>query len=360
MSEPMTPCSTSPTSLSRSNSPAELSELDTALSSPTSIFSSTEESDSSNRATAEKITNELLSLYNKICRLPSLKPCLEVNNLFEQLVGLCVQDVDDEIAKAVTTNSLVQEILPNLRKICSQSESELESHWANFIALCPNPETGMSSPHRFLPNPKKKVETNSPTPANQTLHSFPYHKNYQDLTDLELSAIRDVHPDLNSIKKIAFIGSGPLPLSSLCLLESLNSSPLPFSSSENANHGHRVKITNIDISFSSLSLSEFLCSVLGPLRNAPSMSFLHSDAGNLPPGTLQNMDIVFLAALVGDSQGEKEKLIKKVVEGMRENALLVVGEGTQLGVKWEAVLHPDGDVVNSVFVGRVVKGKARS
>jgi nicotianamine synthase len=98
------------------------------------------------------------------------------------------------------------------------------------------------------------------------------------------------------------------------------------------------------------------------------MSFSLSDALTPPP--LHTFSVVYLAALVGASQSQKEILVQKVCAQMREGALLVIRTSWGLrGLLYpdfdcttEAILpvleicvvvHPYDHVVNSVIVGRV-------
>ena len=54
------------------------------------------------------------------------------------------------------------------------------------------------------------------------------------------------------------------------------------------------------------------------------MEFLCSDAAHAGKVDLRVFDVVFLAALVGSTQVEKEDLLGGVVAGMREGAVLIV------------------------------------
>lgn len=99
------------------------------------------------------------------------------------------------------------------------------------------------------------------------------------------------------------------------------------------------------------------------------MSFVCTSAGN-PEVDLTNFDVVYLAALVGSSQEEKEKVLVNVVKGMPVGALLVVRSADRLRrlmypafdpsskvvrtyLDVCAVVHPYNHVVNSVVIGRV-------
>jgi len=85
---------------------------------------------------------------------------------------------------------------------------------------------------------------------------------------------------------------------------------------------------------------------------------------------LVEFDVVYMAALVGMSQAEKEMIILQVADRMRPGALLVVRsawgmrtclypevqiatEGLLKRLEICVVVHPYGQVVNSVVVARV-------
>ena len=84
---------------------------------------------------------------------------------------------------------------------------------------------------------------------------------------MELAAIQAVDP--KPIQKVAFIGSGPLPLTSLCLLEALRTNS-PY-------HNQKLEVLNIDRSTLALTLSGNLCDKLG--KRSEGMRFLLHEAG---------------------------------------------------------------------------------
>ena len=146
---------------------------------------------------------------------------------------------------------------------------------------------------------------------------FPYYENYVDLTRMELSAITAINP--TAPQRVAFIGSGPLPLTSLCMcaaLKRIKEQPaldmkLPLEST----------IVNIDNNVNAISQSAALCKRLG--HRAHGMGFVCQDAESLEC-ELSSCDVVFLAALVGATQSEKEIALASIVDRMRAGSLLVI------------------------------------
>ena len=147
---------------------------------------------------------------------------------------------------------------------------------------------------------EKKLSTNSA--VYELLVKFPYFKNYVDLTRLELGAIQAVQQD--RICNIAFIGSGPLPLSSLQLSHTLPGD---------------VKVMNIDHDPTAISQSKNLCARLE--TRGMGMEFSCKEAGACD---LRKFDVVYLEALVGCEQEEKERMIVETTANMREGSILLI------------------------------------
>lgn len=139
--------------------------------------------------------------------------------------------------------------------------------------------------------------------ANAILENFPYYNNYVDLTRMELSALHTVQPGPPA--SVAFIGSGPLPLSSICLARSEN----------------KPRVLNIDREADAITISMELCKRLGEPAQQIHFNCIEADSSEI---SLEGYDVVYLAALVGNTQREKEDLLKSVVARMRKGSLVVV------------------------------------
>ena len=141
------------------------------------------------------------------------------------------------------------------------------------------------------------------------LLSFPYYGNYVDLTRLELQTLLAVGPS-RPVCKYAFIGSGPLPLTSLCILEDSKSQP-----------GQRVTCCNIDKDAEALCLASRLSHKLG--YSDKEVDFRCADVSK-DPIDLGQFDIVYLAALVGGCDQGKHRILAGVVRQMKAGAMLVL------------------------------------
>ncbi|KAL2059942.1 hypothetical protein VTL71DRAFT_10097 [Oculimacula yallundae] len=317
----------------------------------TSITHMTTKRGPSNEA-AENLISELLKIHGRLDAIgaDNLKPCEEVNLLFGQLVGLCIRTTSESVTNKVLNDSRIVAILPSLHQLCAISECHLESYWARQISI---------------PDPSLSSEPLTSSQAYARLRSFPYYSNYTDLTRMELSALSSLlnttSPPLR--RKFAFIGSGPLPLTSLCINQTAQS----FNFTSPQSERYPIEVLNIDINPHAISQSKTLCDLLG--SRASGMTF-HCSPANSPTLDLSPFDVVYLAALVGSTQAEKEILLESVVGRMREGAYLVVRSAERLrrllypefDPTTEKVLscleiclavHPYNHVVNSVIIGRV-------
>lgn len=139
--------------------------------------------------------------------------------------------------------------------------------------------------------------------AQRQIGQFPYYRNYEDLVAMELDALRIALPELRP-RTFAVMGSGPLPMTALCLLKSLDQS--------------HCWILNMDHSLEAVSSAEKLCSTLD----------VDGHVGNLcveaaSPMDLRKFDVVYLAALVGsDSQGKK-CILASLAARMRPGAVIM-------------------------------------
>ena len=257
-------------------------------------------------------------------------------------------------------NHEILTILSSLRAMASEAESCLEEHWAEHINNSNSQQPLFAGSARAFPT---CVIGNSSDKVFTTLKAFPYYQNYVDLVNMELSAITPLLPRDQPLQKVAFIGSGPLPLTSICLAQTLREQSLSSFTTTN------VEILNIDSCAQAILQSSTLSQLLGSYTS--SLSFACEKAGS-SSRDLTPYDVVFMAALVGNTQEEKEEVLLKVVGKMRSGALVVIRTSHSLRgllypefeiatqellqkVHVEVVVHPWGwgGVVNSVIVARV-------
>ncbi|KAK0619200.1 Nicotianamine synthase [Immersiella caudata] len=257
--------------------------------------------------TANAVSQQILDTYADLITLPDFYPSQKINGLLGALVPLCCETHDQRVVSQVLENPEIKRILPALRRICSQSESCLESYWADRIMSL---GTG-------------------PDSVYEALTTFPYYENYEQLAWFELQALRAAKKPKDPVPlKCAFLGSGPLPLSSICLLEQLQQA----SGAKN-----QVEIYNVDLDGEAIRRSKELVERLG--YKADGMYFIHGCAGS-DDIDLSSMDVINLAALVGETQAQKEDIIINVAKQMKIGAIMVVRSARGL----RTVLYPELDV----------------
>ncbi|KAH6840607.1 Nicotianamine synthase [Chaetomium sp. MPI-CAGE-AT-0009] len=299
-------------------------------------------------ARAEKVqglVRSIVETHSDLLKLPHLRPGDAINKLLGNLVSVCSEIHDREVVDRVLSHARVQAALPSLRQICAQAESCLELHWAEHIL----------------------ATKGTPEEVLARLKTFPYYENYQELTRLELCSI--LSATKTTPRRVAFIGSGPLPLTSLCLLQALKQDALltSLSNPDPETKDKQPVILNVDYDSAAIAASLTLSLALGEAGRG--MEFICAEATSTDKD-LTEFDVVYMAALVGITQTEKEGIILQVVDRMRPGALLVVRSSwglrtclyPEVDLATESLLkrleccvvvHPYGQVVNSVIVARV-------
>ncbi|ERN02134.1 hypothetical protein AMTRI_Chr02g223380 [Amborella trichopoda] len=265
----------------------------------------------------DMLVTKVCELYDKISKLESLSPSPEVNTLFTQLVSICTPPSSIDVSKL---SPKVQEIRAKLIRLCGEAEGLLEAHFSSILASFESPM--------------------------DHLHIFPYNSNYLKLSRLEFNILSQYTS--KTPKSLAFVGSGPLPLTSITLA---------------LNHLKFTNFHNYDIDTGANSMA------LGLVSSHPDLSkrmFFHNANIMDVSHRLRDYDVVFLAALVGMSTREKAKVVKHLAKHMAPGALLMLrsAHGSRAflypvvepeevhGFDVLSVYHPTDDVINSVMVAR--------
>ncbi|HEY8524626.1 MAG TPA: nicotianamine synthase family protein [Acidimicrobiales bacterium] len=258
----------------------------------------------------------LRSLHRRLADQPHLRPGPEVDGLFGALVRL-VLDTPLDREPGVLGAPVVQAIRASLHALCSEGEYQLELAWARRIAASPAPR--------------------------RELARFPYADNYRRLARLELDLLAEVTD--GRPRRVAFIGSGPLPLSSLLVAGELG-----------------APVDNVDRDPAAVALGERVARALGS-----ALAFRCADVTALTATDLGAYDVVILAALVGASGAEKRAVLDRLAATMAPGTVLLARSARGLrsllypaidpaalaGFELQTVVHPVDDVVNSVVLARV-------
>ncbi|XP_015066092.1 nicotianamine synthase [Solanum pennellii] len=263
------------------------------------------------------VVEKVCELYEQISRLENLSPSKDVNVLFTDLVHTCMPPNPIDVSKLCQKT---QEIRSHLIKLCGQAEGLLESHFSKILSSYENPL--------------------------QHLHIFPYFDNYIKLSLLEYNIL--TKNTTNIPKKIAFIGSGPLPLTSLVLA---------------TRHLKTTCFHNYDIDVDANFLASALVAADPDMSSR--MTFHTADIMDVTCA-LKDYDVVFLAALVGMDKEDKVKVVDHLAKYMSPGATLMLrsAHGARAflypvldprdlrGFEVLSVYHPTDEVINSVIIAR--------
>lgn len=261
---------------------------------------------------ASHLKNRILPLYASLAAAPSLAPSPRVNVVFSELVAL-TNSANDATSRKLLADPEIAAIVPHLRELCATGEGLLEGYWADRIV-------------------------NARRPASM-LQQFPYFQNYVQLARMEAHALRGVTDA--PLKRAVFIGSGPMPLSSIML---------------ETRHGFTVD--NLDINGHALTQGARVAEAAG----ATNQRFFHSDIHGYAKEDLRQADVVCVAALAGLDPKQKAEITDVLAREMRPGALLLVRSADRLrgllypvvdevqGFTPEIIVHPRNDVVNSVLI----------
>ncbi|ONL97243.1 nicotianamine synthase 2 [Zea mays] len=273
------------------------------------------------------LVQKITGLHAAINKLPSLSPSPDVDALFTELVMACVPPSPVDVTKLGTDAQRMRE---ELIRLCSDAEGHLEAHYADMLAAFDNPL--------------------------DHLGRFPYFNNYVNLSKLEYDLLVRYVPGI-APSRIAFVGSGPLPFSSLVLA---------------SRHLPNVMFDNYDRCAAANDRARKLVRADEGLRKR--MFFHTADVANLTD-ELRKYDVVFLAALVGMAAEDKAKVATHLGRHMADGAALIVRSAHEArgflypivdpedirrsGFDVLAVYHPDDEVINSVIVARKINAHVK-
>jgi len=211
----------------------------------------------------------------------------------------------------------------SLIPLCGKAEGLLELEFSTFISQTPNPV------------------------KNLTL--FPYYGNYVKLANYENKILKE--NGVENAKIVAFIGSGPMPLSSIILA---------------THHMESTHFDNFDIDEKANEVASKIVASDKALEKR--MKFVTQDIMEAKE-RLGQYDCIFLAALVGMRRSEKVKILGHISKYMKEGSVLlvrsakgsraflypIVEENDMVNFEVLTIFHPTDDVINSVVLLRKPK-----
>ncbi|MCA2216935.1 nicotianamine synthase family protein [Jidongwangia harbinensis] len=269
------------------------------------------------------LAGRILRLYDGLRAQDSLAPSPVVNSLFADLVATCAH-ADPVDVSSVLTDPRIAEARDNLVRLCAVGESQLEDWWARRTLAAPDPHAELAA--------------------------FPYLRNYEQLAHLERHALAGTGHRPGDSGRLCFIGGGPLPLSAIMLSRML-----------------RTTVTVVDQDADAVELSRRL---IGRLGLADRISVLLADARSASDlaCAAAGCDVVVVAALVGTTRVQKQAALRAVGTSIEAGTRVAVRSANGLrsllypvvsvrdvrdaGLVPEVLLHPFGEVINSVLVAR--------
>lgn len=229
------------------------------------------------------LVKKVSEIYDKISKLHTLHPSREVDHLFTELVLTCTPPSSIDVSKM---GRKVEDMGCNLIRLCGQAEGLLESHFSSILG------SNYSNPLHHL-------------------SIFPYYTNYLKLSRLEFDLLTQhlIKNSNNNVvpSKVAFIGSGPLPLTSIVLATV---------------HLKTTVFHNYDVDLSANSKARRL---VASDRDLSKRMFFHTaNVVDVSGAALGEYEVVFLAALVGMDREEKRRMVAHLARHMAAGAVLVV------------------------------------
>ncbi|TQL66428.1 nicotianamine synthase [Nocardioides albertanoniae] len=265
----------------------------------------------------EAVDDRLTSTLDDLLGQASLDPGIVVDALFNRLVT-AILSVPEPAADAVLAALPPSHHPAVFRSVASTGEHALERSWADRIV-------------------------HSSDPVGTFAH-FPYRENYRLLVEMELEAVRR---EGTEARHVLLLGSGPLPLTALCLAE------------------HGITVHCVDHDAEAIRLSSAAFGRLG----AVGVTFEHADAAAATPP--RPVDVVLLAGLVGVDDAAKAAVLGGAVTHLAPGGLVLarsarglrtllyppVGPAAFAGLRVVAEAIPEidapgTDVINSAILAR--------
>ncbi|XP_022753663.1 nicotianamine synthase-like [Durio zibethinus] len=245
------------------------------------------------------------------------KMALHKMDLFTHLVKLCTLPSNIDIE---ALSQEMQDMRLNLILISGRAEGLLELEFATLLSKIPHP----------LNN----------------LNLFPHYGNYVKLASLEYRILSE--NGLVQPKKVAFVGSGPMPLTSIEMA---------------THHMESTHFDNFDIDGVANDMARQI--VASDCEFEKRMKFVTCDIMEVRE-KLGEYDCIFLAALVGMSREEKLKIVGHIKKYMKAGGFLlvrsangaraflypVVRDHDMTGFELLSIFHPTDEVINSVVLVR--------
>ncbi len=261
------------------------------------------------------IIDRIFKVHHELISSASLFPSRKINTLFSQLVRSVI------IARKISFDDLlknkkIKKIIPSLQKLCSDGEYFLEKKWAQDISISKDP---------------RKI-----------LMNFPYLEYYRKLIASEFQEFTTLKN--TECGRALFVGSGPLPLSSIILAEQ-----------------YGISVDAVDKDIRACEMSQ---TVINQLFLNEKIRVLCKDA--LEIKNITSYNLIIIAALAGETAEKKKEILKHFATYSKKDTVLVIrsAKGPAIllyrpvsikgirDIKTEKVIHPTGEVINSTIIAK--------
>lgn len=224
---------------------------------------------------------QITAVHSGLSHAKSIKPTPVINAHFSSLVDI-VQNSDSVISNKILNNPKIKKIIKELRSISARGEYELERAWANVLVHSKN--------------------------IWKDIEQFPYIENYKSMTDYEMKDI-DSCIAHDTKHRVLFIGSGPLPLSSIYMAKKYN-----------------LMIDNVEIDSHAYSVSR---KIIYKLKLDSHINSIHSDILDIKDFSKYNL--IFVAALAGTDEKEKKSVIRHIKRYSTKGTHIILRSVVDLG-----------------------------
>ncbi|KAJ0091128.1 hypothetical protein Patl1_14295 [Pistacia atlantica] len=258
-------------------------------------MTSPQNSKSESQILEEIIIARITRIHASISKIDSLRPSRLVNDLFTHLVKLCTLPLSIDV-KALPKE--VQSMGESLIVLCGRAEILLELDFATFL---------------------NKI----PQPLNNVI-LFPYNGNYIKLANLVNRVLKD--HGVEQPTKVAFVGSGPMPLTSIILA---------------THHMKSTHFDNFDIDEAANDVARRIVATDAELEKR--MKFLT---------WMTKEEKVKILEHIKKYMKNGGVLLVRSAKGAKAFLYLVVEEDDLLDFEVLSIFHPINDVINSVVLVR--------
>jgi nicotianamine synthase len=228
----------------------------------------------------ERKIKEIGALYSELLKhKDDLRPSLKIDKIFHKIDSI-VLHTDENTAESILAD----------KKICKISD--------NFRS--------MSAENEYLGELCRAVNISKSQDPYRELEKFGSYDVYGKMIDLELKLLKQHKP---KIKSILFIGSGPLPLSSVLMAKRSN-----------------IHIDAMDKDAGACRISK---KAINKLDLQHKIHIIHADIRKFKD--LSKYDAIFIAALAGIEKNEKKNIIGHIAQYAQNGTFIILRDAPKLG-----------------------------